>query len=100
MRRRLLIAFFSIVLAAAVAVGATLDHRYKQARVNRAELGEWYCANLGSRCGGASSERIESRWEGREVGYKIAFGGLVATAALLGGSTLFFAAKRTGAPSQ
>jgi hypothetical protein len=71
MRRHLL----SIVcLSAALLIGvvAIVDHRNKQARIDRAEVGEWYCKHDGTHCGGPSSERMEARWNTRQWGYEIA----------------------------
>jgi hypothetical protein len=59
-------------LALIVAV-AELDHAHKRAAGNAAQLAEWYCAHRGERCGGADSERIQRRWEERELGYRTAF---------------------------
>src|SRR3954447_13159733 len=63
-----------VLVAAAILVGvvAVIDHRNKQARMNRAELAEWYCGHGGTRCGGPSSERIEAHWNERQWAYEIA----------------------------
>jgi hypothetical protein len=68
---------------AAVAIGclAIVDHHVKQARMNRAEVAEWYCAHRSSRCGRRSSAGIEARWNRREVAYEA----LVATFAVSAG---------------
>lgn len=100
MRRRLFVACLSIGLAVAIGLVAIADHRHKQSRANRAELGEWYCAHVGTRCGGASSERIETSWERREIGYKVTVGGLVAAAVLVAGAPVLVLARRAGAPGR
>jgi hypothetical protein len=75
-----------VCLAAAVVVGgaAVLDHTWKQRRIERAEVAEWYCRHVGTRCGGPSSKRIEARWNTRQTGYEVAVVALVAVAAVGG----------------
>lgn len=68
-----------LLAAAVLGVAAVADHRNKQARIDRAELAEWYCAHAGTRCGGASSAEIERHWNERQLAYEwsiIALGGL------------------------
>jgi hypothetical protein len=69
-RHRLSIACY--VLAGTIGVVAIADHRNKAARMNRAEVAEWFCAHEGTRCGGPSSRRIEEHWNERQWGYEIA----------------------------
>jgi hypothetical protein len=76
------IATVALVLAAVVGLAAVIDHRDKQERMNRAERSEWYCEHVGTRCRGASSARIERRWNERQIGYEAAVGVLVGVAAL------------------
>jgi hypothetical protein len=71
-----------LIVAVAIALSAVLDHRDKTARMNRAERSEWYCENLGTRCGGASSASIERHWNERESGYTLAFGMLATSGCL------------------
>ena len=61
-----------VALAAAGIIGlvAIADHRNKQARINRAEVSEWFCKHRGQRCGGPSSRRIEDHWNERQLGYE------------------------------
>jgi hypothetical protein len=73
---------FLAALTAAIAIG---DHRDKQDRVNQAELDAWYCIHQDIRCGGRSPERIERRWNERQVGYE------AAVAILTAGGVLFLA---------
>lgn len=63
----------AVLLAIAFLIGLTAiaDHRWKQRRMNQAEVGEWYCAHIGTRCGGVSSAGIERHWNERQLGYEI-----------------------------
>ena len=73
-----------VVLAIGVVVGVAYgDHRHKTAVMLRLELGEWYCVHEGTRCGEGSSERIERRWNERELGYKTSSVVLACGAAVL-----------------
>ena len=72
LRRPRLIGLACLLLAALTAAIAIGDHRAKQARQDKAELQAWYCAHEGTRCAGPSSERIERRWNERQVGYEAA----------------------------
>ena len=62
--------------AALVSVAGVVDHHVKQARENRAELSDWYCAHDEARCSGPSSVRIENDWNARELGYQIVLAAL------------------------
>jgi hypothetical protein len=62
-----------VAALALIAVVAELDHSHKGAMGNAAQVSEWYCAHRGERCGGPDSDRIQHRWEEREVAYKTAF---------------------------
>ena len=86
MRRRIrrhLLALVCLGAAGLIGVGAIVDRHVKQARIDRAELAEWYCSHQGTRCGGPSSDRIEARWNRRELGYEIAVGTLGALGVVL-----------------
>jgi hypothetical protein len=72
-----------LALAGAIGVAAIVDHRWKQARIDRAELSEWYCSHEGTRCGGPSSSGIEARWNERQLGYEVAVVTLAAAATAL-----------------
>jgi hypothetical protein len=61
-----------LVLGGLIGAVAIADHWNKTARMNRAELAEWYCQHEGTRCGGASSTGIEAAWNERQLGYEIA----------------------------
>jgi hypothetical protein len=69
--RRQLISIVCLAVAGLIGVAAIIDHRNKQARIDRAELAEWYCSHDGTRCGGPSSEKIEEHWNEREGGYEV-----------------------------
>ena len=81
--RRHLVSIICLAAASVIALAAVGDHRYKQRRINRAEVGEWYCRHLGTRCGGPSSDRIEARWNERQLGYEIAVSAIGGFAILL-----------------
>jgi hypothetical protein len=70
--RRLALPLACFAAAGVIGVAAIADHVKKQARMDRAEVGEWYCAHEGTRCGGPSSDSIESHWNERQVGYEVA----------------------------
>jgi hypothetical protein len=75
MRRRLrrqLVGLACLAAAGLIGAGAIVDHRLKDARTDQAEVAEWYCSHLGTRCGGASSAGLEARWNQRQLGYEIA----------------------------
>jgi hypothetical protein len=74
--RRQLISVVCLAAALLIGIVAIVDHRNKQARINRADVGEWYCRHDGTRCGGPSSERIEAHWNERQWGYEIAVSAL------------------------
>lgn len=71
--RRHAVAFVCLLAALAIGVAATVDRHMKRARGNRADVAEWYCVHGGTRCGGQSSSRIESRWNDREWVYAVSF---------------------------
>ena len=70
--RRHLVSIVCLAAAGLIGVAAIIDHRNKQARIDRAHVAEWYCAHDGTRCGGPSSEKIEEHWNERQEGYEIA----------------------------
>jgi len=57
-------------LVLALATTAVVDHHVKQRRMNQAELMTWYCIHQGTECGGPSVERIEARWNQRQLAYE------------------------------
>ena len=78
--RRFLLPVALFALAGLIGVIAVADHRWKQRRMNRAEVGEWYCVHVGTRCGGASSGTIERRWNERQLAYEVAVSTIAAAA--------------------
>jgi hypothetical protein len=64
--------WLALAVAALIGVAAIADHHWKQSRMDRVEVSEWYCRHVGTRCGGASSARLERRWNERQRGYEIA----------------------------
>jgi hypothetical protein len=85
--RQFLLPTALLALAAIVALAAVADHRLKQRNINRAELHEWYCQNIGKQCGGPSSVAIERHWNDRQLGYEI-------TVAVVAGAAFLLAASR------
>jgi hypothetical protein len=77
--------FAVVCLVAALAVGvvAVVDHGWKQRRIERLELAEWYCRHVGTRCGEGSAKVIEARWNERQLAYEVAVVGLTAAALAL-----------------
>jgi hypothetical protein len=73
-------------LAAALAVGAAaiVDHGWKQDRIDRAQVSEYFCRVYGLRCGGPDWHTIEHRWQVRQVVYEVAVGALAALGLGLG----------------
>ena len=69
-----MLGFGLLLLAFVIGTIAVVDHRLKQSRVNHAELLEWYCTHTATRCGGPSADRIESRWNKRQVAYEWGIG--------------------------
>ena len=61
-----------VLLALVVGGIAMMDHHLKQRRINRAEVLGWYCVHQGTQCGGPLPERIERRWNERQVAYESA----------------------------
>ena len=70
--RRHLVSIACLAAAGLIGVAAIADHRNKNERINRAEVAELYCRNLGTRCGGPSSYTIERHWNQRQSVYEIA----------------------------
>jgi hypothetical protein len=68
-RPRVILVLFLLAIAVVV-VAAQADHRHKQAVMNRLELSQWYCTHGGTRCGKGDPDRVERRWNQREMGYK------------------------------
>jgi hypothetical protein len=77
-----------LVLLALMTGGiAIVDHHVKQRRIDRAEVLSWFCVHQGTRCGGPVPERIEKRWNERQIAYESA----VVLLTLAGGGCLIFA---------
>lgn len=76
-------------LAGVIGLTAIADHRWKQRRINRAELSAWYCRNEGVLCGGPSPFAMERHWNQRQVGYEIGV-------TLLGTAAALVAVRRLG----
>ena len=74
--RRHLVSIVCLAAAGLIGLGAIADHRNKQARIDRADIGEWYCRNEGTQCGGPSSRKIEQHWNERQAGYEVAVAAL------------------------
>jgi hypothetical protein len=70
--RRHLVSVVCFAIAGLLGVAAIADHRNKGARMDRAEVLEWYCSHVGTHCGGPSSARIEAHWNQRQMGYEAA----------------------------
>jgi hypothetical protein len=77
--RRHLLGLACLAAAGLVGLAAIADHHWKQARQDRAEVAAWYCAHQRTHCGEESASKIETRWNEREVGYKIVVSVLGAT---------------------
>jgi|1185.fasta_scaffold272974_2 hypothetical protein len=71
-----------LTLLAAIGAAGVVDHTLKGRRMGHAQVREWYCEHKQTRCGGASSRRIEDAWNEREVGYQLALGVVAVGAAL------------------
>ncbi len=80
--RRHLLSVVAFALAALIIPIGLIDHHHKQMRMNDAEVGEWYCAHLETRCNGPSSSSIEEHWNTREAGYVALFVALASFASL------------------
>jgi hypothetical protein len=76
------LALVCLAVAGLIGAAAVVDHSWKQRRIDRAEVAEWYCRHQGTRCGGPSSKRIEAHWNTRQIGYEAAVVALVAGAAI------------------
>jgi hypothetical protein len=74
--RRHWVSIACLAAAALLAAAAVADHAWKAARMNEAQVGEWFCAHRGTHCGGASSAQIEAHWQQRQWAYEIAVAGL------------------------
>jgi hypothetical protein len=59
-----------VLAAGLVGAAALADHAYKQRRINRAEVLQWYCNHDGTHCGGPSWEAMERSWNARQLGYE------------------------------
>ena len=92
--RSLRFAAACLVLALAVGVGAVLDHRAKQERIDRAQVADWYCRHLAVRCGGEPWQTIEHRWQIRQYAYEGAVALLAGLAVLSVGYRLGSRARR------
>ena len=74
--RRHLVSIVCLALAGLIGVGAIVDHRIKQTRIDRADVSRWYCEHDGTQCGGPSPDKIEEHWNERQGGYEVAVAGL------------------------
>lgn len=83
--RRYALPLRCLAAALVLAVAAVVDHRWKEERINRAEVAEWYCSHDGTRCGGPSSRRIEAHWNERQLGYELGTGTLAGVALVAAG---------------
>lgn len=62
-----------VVLAiGAVCAAAILDHRAKEASLQRAHVDQWVCEHRGERCDATSPSAVESAWNRREAAYGVA----------------------------
>jgi hypothetical protein len=77
-----LLSVVALAIAALIIPLGLIDHHHKQLRMNKAEVGEWYCAQLGTRCHGPSSASIEDHWNTREACYVALLVALTSFAAL------------------
>ena len=80
--RRHLVSLVALAIAVLIIPLGFIDHHHKQLRMNEAEVGEWYCAHLGTRCRGPSSSSIEEHWNTREACYVALLVALTSFAAL------------------
>jgi hypothetical protein len=92
--RRHLPSVVALVIAMLIIPLGLFDHHYKQSRMNKAEVGEWYCLHLGTRCHGPSSAGIEENWNRREAVYATLLVALTTFA------TLRLALPRSGRPTR
>jgi hypothetical protein len=68
------LAVLAAVLAVAVALIATIDHRHKRDVEFAAQEAAWFCAHgRPSSCGDFDEAAYEQRWEDRELAYRVAF---------------------------
>jgi hypothetical protein len=74
-----------LALAGLIGVAAIVDHRWKQDRIDDAQLKHWYCVHLGTQCDGPSWRVIEKNWNERQVAYEVAVAVLAGGALAWGG---------------
>jgi hypothetical protein len=73
------------VVALLVGLVAVVDHRHKRSVEFAAQEDAWFCAHgRPSACREFDAVRYEARWERRELGYRISFIALAASALALG----------------
>jgi hypothetical protein len=62
-----------VLLAIALLVGvvAIADHRWKQRRIERVEVEDWFCRHRGIDCTRASVRTMERHWNERQVVYEV-----------------------------
>jgi hypothetical protein len=61
-----------LVAAGVVGLVAIVDHHRKQARINDAQVADYFCRLQSIRCGGTPWRRIEDEWQTRQLAYEIA----------------------------
>lgn len=76
-----------LVVAAAVAIVATLDHERKNTRYRNATHRHQLCERWGGPCG-PEPEEIERAWNTRERGYVVTFSGALIVASGFTGAAL------------
>jgi hypothetical protein len=66
-----MLSVLAFAAAGIIGIAAIADHANKHARMDRAEVSEWYCRHRGVRCNGPSSRRIEDHWNQRQLVYEV-----------------------------
>jgi hypothetical protein len=72
-RGALAVTLVAFALASALAVVAVADHRRVGAQNWGANQASWYCQHNGTRCDELQIGDLETRWEQRELAYRISF---------------------------
>lgn len=101
MRGALTVALVAFALAGVIAVVALADHHRVGAQNWAANQASWYCQHNGTRCDELQIRDLESRWEHRELGYRISFLSLssVGIAAVIVAFALAWKARRSARSS-
>lgn len=71
LRTQLLLPLACYAIAGVVGMAAIVDHHLKQGRINEAQVSAYFCRVQHTRCGGTSWQRIEARWQSRQLTYEI-----------------------------